>query len=84
MSERLTDDELEALVLNISAMHAASTDPPWHLSPGGLITQTRHITRDVWTIPHCEEDMEAICVFRNSAADVLLALQELQAIRAAS
>lgn len=44
---------------------AAATAPPWHLSADRqTLTQTNHVTRDVWTIPHVLEDMDFIAAAR--------------------
>jgi len=51
---RLTVEEALTLLAN-------ATPPPWKLSPDGQqITQTSHLTRDVWTIPRTPEDMQLI------------------------
>ncbi len=37
------------------------TPGPWILAKDRIhIYQTAHITRDVWQIPHCDEDMDLI------------------------
>jgi hypothetical protein len=56
------------------------TAEPWHLSTNGSIVQTAHITRDVWQIPHCEEDMPGIVHLRNRAPAWLKELRELRAM----
>lgn len=41
-----------------------ATPGPWHLNDAkDLITQTSHVTRDVWTIPRTFEDMYFITAF---------------------
>ena len=43
----------------LEAAAKAATPGPWNWSENGGITQTSHITRDVWEIPRTEQD----CVF---------------------
>ena len=47
------------------------TPGPWRRS-GDNIIQTNHITRDVWTIPHEEGDLDLIA----AAPDLLAVCQE--------
>lgn len=52
------------------------TPGPWNLSADReSITQTSHITRDVWTIPRTVDDMSLIAL----APDLLAALREADA-----
>lgn len=75
MSDTITlfsPDELAAM----AERERAATPPPWHLAKDGQsIRQTKHVTRDVWTIPHREGDMAFIAESRNEYAHLLAVAQ---------
>jgi hypothetical protein len=56
-------DELERL-------EKGATILPWTATEDGII-QTRHFTRDVWTIPRQPEDLGFIAAMRNAAPELL-------------
>lgn len=59
---------------------AAATAPPWHLSADRqTLTQTNHVTRDVWTIPHTLEDMDFIAAARPALPVALRTIATLRA-----
>lgn len=55
----------------LAAIEGRMTDGPWHARPDGYIHQTAHVTRDVWTIPHVDEDIPGIVALRNAASALL-------------
>ncbi len=56
----------------LEAIVRARTPGPWHLSADGeRILQTAHLTRDVWEIPHKQEDMPFIATM-GTLADLIL------------
>lgn len=59
---------------NLRALAKAATPGPWHppTKEDGYITQTSHITRDVWTIPRSLEDMQFIAAANPSTVLVLI------------
>ena len=64
-----------SLIEEARKLDAAATPPPWRISEGRVV-QTSHITRDVWTIPHVDEDMTFILRARTllpQLADALVA-----------
>ncbi len=70
--------ETEALIARVLAHDAQATPGPWNSTPSG-ITQTKHVTRDVWLIPHKEEDMPLIADFRTAAPKLARMLREAMA-----
>ena len=63
----------------IKARLAAATPGPWVLSKDReTITQTSHITRDVWTIPRTHEDMELIA---HAPSDLAALIAEVERLR---
>lgn len=56
----------------------AATIPPWNDNGESGITQTKHITRDVWTIPRTIEDVTFIASAR---ADIPALIAEVEALR---
>lgn len=75
MTEQKTTTEL---IEECERLDAAATPGEWHLSADkDLITQTVHITRDVWTIPHGTEDMELIASYRTLAPLLAARCKEL-------
>lgn len=58
-------------LVEIRARCDAATQPPWRKSESGGIIQTQHITRDVWTIPHVEADLDFIAHSRQDIEDLL-------------
>lgn len=65
---------------DIAARLEAATPGPWHLSADReTITQTSHITRDVWTIPRTHEDMALIA---HAPADLAYLLARIATLEA--
>ena len=63
----------------IKARLAAATPGPWVLAPDReSITQTSHLTRDVWTIPRTHEDMELIA---HAPSDLAALIAEVERLR---
>lgn len=58
------------------------TPGPWHLAADGEnITQTSHVTRDVWTIPRTVEDMALCALAPTLVAALRVALEQREAAR---
>ena len=58
---------------------ADATPGPWNLSGDkNTITQTSHITRDVWTIPRTQEDMVLIA---SAPEDLSSLIREIERLR---
>lgn len=69
----------------IKARLAAATPGPWNLSGDCMtITQTSHITRDVWTIPRSHDDMRLIAHVPTDIAALIAEVERLRALIAAN
>jgi len=54
----MTPGEIGEIVKFLTETHALTTPSEWKVaSDGSHIYQTRHFTRDVWTIPHSVADL---------------------------
>ena len=63
---------MSTTIEKLKALEAAATKTPWHLdAASGNIVQTKHVTRDVWTIPHTDMDMPFIVAARNALPALL-------------
>jgi chromosome condensin MukBEF ATPase and DNA-binding subunit MukB len=68
-------EAVRAILSPLVAMEREATASPWHLSADGeTITQTSHITRDVWTIPRTIADMKIVVESRNILPQLIEAL----------
>ena len=58
----------------------AATEGPWNDCGERGVTQTRHITRDVWTIPRIIEDVTFIAITREAMPALLDEVERLRAV----
>lgn len=63
------------VIEELERMCAAMTIVPWRRLDDRIV-QTAHITRDVWTIPRSDEDLDGIIALRNAAPALLAAARE--------
>ena len=80
-SKRLSDERLA----EIRERAEKATKGPWHHhitgthdDPDYSITQTNHVTRDVWTIPHKLDDIPFIANARQDIPDLLAEIDRLR------
>jgi hypothetical protein len=72
---------LSETVARLWALLAKATAGPWTYSRSSqTIIQTAHLTRDAWTIPRSDEDMELIVALRNAAPALLDAAERVEAL----
>ena len=67
----------------LKALEAAATAGPWNDNGENGITQTQHLTRDVWTIPQSLDDVTFIATARNTYKALLAVAEAAQARRSA-
>ena len=68
----LTPEKLDEL----AKLEKEATPGPWNDRGENGVTQTKHLTRDVWTIPRTVEDMSLIVALRNNASELIQAARE--------
>lgn len=70
------------MTIDIDAIEAranAATPGPWHCDSDGNITQTAHVTRDVWFIPMNVEDSQFAAAARTDVPALIARVRELEA-----
>jgi len=69
----------------IERLTGHATPPPWTLSADRQrLTQVNHVTRDVWTLPRTEADLELMGAAHDLAATALHAQRHSDALRTAA
>ena len=63
---------------HLKRLMAAATPPPWNDCGKDGITQTQHLTRDVWRIPRTVEDVSLIVYLANHAPALVEAMEQHQ------
>lgn len=70
--------DLVAKIDKALAITRAATPRPWKVLKEGhdqYLANVSHTTRDVWIVPHRDEDFPAICLWRAIAEQALAAVQ---------
>jgi len=69
-----------AELAEMKAREAAATRGPWNDRGEHGVTQTKHITRDLWQIPRTVEDVAFIAHAREDVPRLIAQVERLQAL----